>query len=420
MEFVRNVDIEEYEAFVSTHPSKSHFLQSHAWGEFQIADGASKVYYVGMKDDDGRLCAAALLIEKKPSGFKPYLYSPRGYVLDFMDKELLKRFTEEIKAFAKSVGAMFVTIDPDIERWEIDEKGNPVEGGFDNNWLIEYLKSLGYQHAGYTMRFEGRQPRFTFRIDLNREIKAIEKSFTGNVMKNVKKSNNYASEVKIGSAEDIKILHEMLTITGERDNFTDFPLEYYQKQYDILSKHDMVTLFIGYTYPAETVKKLEASLEELLAQREKIKKPGPLKENMEREPKIRREIELFKEYAEKYPDGVALSAHFVIHYADKAWAVHAGSTLELSETFLNNRVYHDKIIAMKERGAAILDQFGTVGDWMNSDLKSLHEFKKQFGGRYVEFIGEFNLITDKKAYMMYKTIRPAYRKLLSVVRKIKK
>ncbi|MBQ0004494.1 MAG: peptidoglycan bridge formation glycyltransferase FemA/FemB family protein [Clostridiales bacterium] len=420
MEFIRNVDREEYEVFVSNHPTKSHFLQSYAWGEFQVADGASKVYYVGMKDDEGKLCATALIIEKKPSGFKPYLYCPRGYVLDYSDREVLATFTREITAFAKSVGAMFVTIDPDVERWEIDEKGKPVEGGFDNNWLIEYLECLGYQHCGYTMRFDGRQPRFTFRIDLNREIKAIEKSFTGNVMKNVKKSNNYASEVRKGSAEDIKILHDMLTLTGERDNFTDFPLDYYQTQYDILSKYDMATLFIGYTYPAETVRKLEASLEELLAQREKIKKPGPLKENMEREPKIRREIELFKNYAEKYPDGVALSAHFVIHYGDKAWAVHAGSTLELSETFLNNRVYHDKIIAMKERGCAILDQFGTVGDWENSDLKSLHEFKKQFGGRYVEFIGEFNLITDKKAYFMYKTIRPLYRKVLKVVRTIKK
>ncbi|MDD5823787.1 MAG: peptidoglycan bridge formation glycyltransferase FemA/FemB family protein [Firmicutes bacterium] len=419
MEFIRNVGIQEFENFVRNHPTKSHFMQSPAWGELSLKEDASAVYYVGMKNDEGALCATALLIAKKPTGFKPYLYCPRGYVLDYSDKELLASFSKEVAAFAKSVGAMFITIDPDVERWSIDEHGKPCEG-FDNNDLIAYLKKLGYQHNGYTMRFEGRQPRFTFRIDLDREIKAIEKSFTGNVMKNVKKSNNYASEVRIGGSDDVRILHEMLVLTGERDNFTDYSLEYYQTFYDTLSKYDMTTIYLGYTYPAETVKKLEASLEELLAQREKIKKPGPLKENMEREPKIRREIELFKSYAEKYPEGVCLSAHLVVNYGDKAWAVHAGSTLELSETFLNNRVYHDKIIASKEKGAKILDQFGTVGDWENSNLKSLHEFKKQFGGRYVEFIGEFNLITDKKAYFMYKTIRPMYRKLLKVVRKIKK
>lgn len=415
MKFERNIGFDEYENFVKNHPCKSHFTQSWAWGELKAKEDGS-IYRVGMRNEEGELVATALLIKYKRRFFKPYLYCPRGYVIDFFDKELVKEFTSCIKDFAKEVGAMFVTIDPDIERWSIDEHGVPT-GEVDNNWLIEYLESLGYEHCGYNKGFESRQPRFTFRIDLEREDKAIEKAFKGNVMKNVKKSHNYASELIIGGSEDVKTLHEMIQLTEERDNFVDFPLDYYQTFYDTLSAYDMAEIYIGKTYPAETVKMLEESLAELLSQREKIKKPGPLKENMEREPKIRREIELFKGYAEKNHDGKVLCAHLVVNYGDKAWAVHAGSTLEMSETFLNNRVYHDKILASKAKGAKIFDQFGTVGDWETSELKSLHEFKKQFGGRYVEFVGEFNLVIDKSAYFAYNKIRPMYRKVLKLIRR---
>ncbi len=399
MNFARDIAREEFDNFVRNHPTKSHFLQSWAWGEFQEQRGR-KVYHVGMRAEDGSLCAAALLIRFRRRGFKPYLYCPRGPVLDYSDFNLLSEFTTELREFAKSVSAMCVTIDPDIERWSIDEHGTPC-GTVDNNNLIAYLEYLGYKHFGFNKNFESKQPRYTFKIDLARDKKSIEKSFTGSVMKNVKKSHNYASEVIIGNGDDVKTFHEMISLVEERDHFVDFPLDYYQDLYDVLAANGLATLYLGKTHPIETVRMLEESLDELLTQREKIKKPGPLKENMERESKIRKEIELFKKYAEKYPEGKVLCAHLVVQYGEKAWAVHAGSTLEMSETFLNNRVYHDKIMDCKAKGALIFDQFGTVGDWETSNLRSLHEFKKQFGGRYVEFIGEFNLVTDRFAFFIF-------------------
>ena len=31
---LKNIDKDTYDNYVKNHPTKSHFLQSHAWGEF--------------------------------------------------------------------------------------------------------------------------------------------------------------------------------------------------------------------------------------------------------------------------------------------------------------------------------------------------------------------------------------------------
>ena len=42
----------------------------------------------------------------------------------------------------------------------------------------------------------------------------------------------------------------------------------------------------------------------------------------------------------------------------------------------------------------------------------LHEFKKKFGGDYVEFLGEFDYITNHFMYFVFTKLVPFYRKLV--------
>ena len=51
MEFIENINKEEYEKFVYNHPTKSHFMQSYAWGEVSRAKGFQP-HYIGLKEND--------------------------------------------------------------------------------------------------------------------------------------------------------------------------------------------------------------------------------------------------------------------------------------------------------------------------------------------------------------------------------
>ena len=410
MKFIQQVEISRFDEFVRRHPTKSHFMQSAAWGELCQKQKGFKPEYVGLEADNGELVAAALLLGRRPTGFPLYYYCPRGPVLDYSDRELLFEFLGAIRDFAKSRRAMFVKFDPDIALRYILDDGSTDPTMPENSSLIDELKAFGCIHMGFNREFEGRQPRYTFRIDLTPDDAEIDRRFTGNLLKNVKKSRRYACEVVHGTGADVKELHRLIGITSERDDFVGYGEDYYQSFFDILSSHDMATLYLGRVYPAKTVENLRAELAALLQKRTQLKKEGPLHESELSEQRLLREIETFEKYAAEFPQGATISAHLVVRYGDKAWAVHAGSDKRMSETFINNRVYYEKIHEAKANGALLLDQFGTVGDPENSHLRSLHEFKKQFGGRYIEFIGEFDLPTRPAWRWLYAHALPLYRR----------
>ena len=423
MRFIQDVERDRFDRFVKSHPTKSHYMQSPAFGEFCAVQKKDIPHLVGMENDEGELVAAALLLERKPSFLPAYMYCPRGYVLDFSDYKLLAAFTAEVLKYTRSKKAMFLALDPDIERWEINEDGTKKEGGYDNTPLFQTMLSLGYEHKGWNLAFDGRLPRFTFRIDLSPDEKAIEKSFTGNVLKNVKKSRHYALDIHEGGPEDVPVLIDMLAKTAERDDFHLNKDSYYHDLYRELAKDGMAHLYLGYVDPAGTASMLRQQLDECLEKRLKLKKEGPLRENQETEARLLREIELFDGYAAEYPEKVPVSAHFVVRYGDRAWAIHAGSSGIMNETFCNNRVYYEKLMAQKRAGCVFLDMYGTIGDpvsYPDEQLRSMHAFKRQWGGKYMEFMGEFRLVARPGWYFVYEKVRPTYRHVLQWIRKMKR
>jgi peptidoglycan pentaglycine glycine transferase (the first glycine) len=66
----------------------------------------------------------------------------------------------------------------------------------------------------------------------------------------------------------------------------------------------------------------------------------------------------------------------------------------------------------KEKCYKVMDFFGTTGN-PNKDNKiyGIHLFKKRFGGEYIEFVGEFDLVTNKFMYFIFTKLIPLYRNI---------
>ena len=93
---------EEYENFVKPNKYKSHFLQSYAWGLFAKEKKNLTPYFLGLKKDK-KIVATALLLQKKlPLGYS-YFYSPRGFVLDYNNKEIFNEMTKQVINFNSNV-----------------------------------------------------------------------------------------------------------------------------------------------------------------------------------------------------------------------------------------------------------------------------------------------------------------------------
>ncbi len=412
---------ETYENYLKKH-KKAHFLQSYSWGELSKIKKNLTPYYLGLVDDQKNILGTALLLQKHLPMNYCYFYCPRGYVIDYENEELLENMTKEIIKFAKSKKAIFVKIDPDLiyKSYNYLDEETPLP--YDTDKIFENLKKLGYKHLGFTKNFETMQPRYSFRIDLNQSLEEIEEHFSKTTKQRIAKAKKLDTYVEIGTEKDLKDFYHLMTLTETRKDFVSYNEDYYNTLYDIFngSKNGKATLFLGKVDIDRTIKKIKENLKNVNNQisilpidnlsksaKNKLKELTKQKEN------CNKEIEKFENYKKEYGNNLTLSAHMIVEYADKAWVLYAGNHNILTETYVNYYTYEEHIKYCKEKGLKIYDQFGTIGDLSKDNPRlGLHEFKKKFGGNYIEFLGEFDYITNKLMYLIFTKLVPFYRKMI--------
>ncbi len=420
MEFIENIDRETYETFVENNPYKSHYLQSYAWGEFARKDKNFIPHYVGLKDQSGNLVAATLLLEKKLPFHYCYFYIPRGFVMNMDDTELLKTFIRYLKQYGKKKKSIFIKLDSDIILKEEDQNGDLVELPYDGMKILNDLKGFGFRHLGFTRNFELNQPRYTFRIDLKKPLEEIRGCFSKTTKQRIKKAEDLGVEVRIATEKDIPTFYELMRITENRKEFITHGISYYNDLYHIWKEHNACEIFLGIVNIPKIINKLkgrqqdlEKELKPLLQLEHCSKSQNTKKKELEQQlEKIKIDLLKYENDQQIYGDEITLSAHFIIEYGNKAWVLYAGNHNILSETYANYKTYDAHIEYYYKKGIEIYDQFGTIGDLRKENpLYGLHEFKKKFGGDYVEFIGEFDLVLKKTMYFIFHHLVPIYRKI---------
>lgn len=420
MKLIENLDRDIYEEFVEHNIYKSHYLQSYSWGQFCKKDKNFIPHYVGLENEHGQLIAATLLLQKKLPFHYCYFYIPRGFVMDMTDSNLVKQFTVYLKQYAKKHKAIFIKLDSDIILKEENNNGENVKLPYDGYKILENLKKIGFHHLGFTQNFNLNQPRYTFRIDLTRPLDQIKNDFSKTTKQRIHKAEELEIEVKIGNEKDIPTFYELMRITEERKEFITHDIEYYKDLYHIWKKHNDCDIFFGIASLKKIIIKLEQKKESLkqelnplLSLEHASKSQNNKKRELENQmKKLENDIDKYKKYKSEYGDRVTLSAHFIIVYGNKAWVLYAGNHNILSETYTNYKTYQTHIEYYHQKGIQIYDQFGTIGDLRKENpLYGLHEFKKKFGGDYIEFIGEFDLILNSIMYFLFQKLVPFYRNI---------
>lgn len=403
-------------------------MQTSVWGQVK-SKGVWNHEIMGLFWDEDLIASTLLLWRKLPVVGKRLYYAPRGFIIDFNDRETLAVFTRELRKHLLTNKGVYCIVDPDVHYRELDQYDNVLKERDD---FVERMVSLGYRHRGFTMNFDATQPRFTFRLYLNGTHEEIYDRFDRFNKKNLRQCADNAVEVY--EADDIDLFYDILADTARRDHFIENPKEYYKGIYDALRPLDMCRMYFAKYTPARHLALIDEQLikaeEEILGAKERIRQKDTSKartqlqqaeEKKERTLKMRRTAE---EYEVRYPDGIVLSAVFDINTKHRGWTVYGGSRAELREMNGNYGVTYESIRAFTDRGMEFMDFFGTVGyPDENSKYFGIHRFKKKFSGTYVEFPGEFHLVADKLLYLLwvkaYPKVLKAYKALYKVLRKKK-
>ena len=405
MKFIENVEINRYREFENNH-KKSHFLQSYEWGKFCERAKGQVPCYVGMEDENSNLVATCLiLLRKTPFGFS-YGYAPRGFILDYSNKEIINEFTNYLKEYMKNNKIIYIKFDPDIRYQDIDENGNKIDGGENNYELYDYMLSLGYKHTGFYRLYEGNQPRYTFRINLKKSWEEIEAKFNKSFMKSVKRSYSYNLIVD----NDVKVddFYRLLQSNSSKDDFDPHSLEYYKIFSEEMSKDNNMKYFNISIRPKELLENINKEIDALNKELEvSKKKEADIKNKISR---LEKEKEVFSKIDK---DEVCICSLICTYTKTHAWSLYIGSDDLANFTFAVTRSYYEAIKDAYNNGYEFFDLFGTPGDpnTKYKNLAKLHDFKRKFGDEYIEFIGEFDLVNNKLLYKMLPIMLKVYRKL---------
>ncbi len=402
MRLIKELDKERFSNFNQTHPYGS-FLQAPEWGIFKSM-GEWDYELLGLEDKDQLVGVCMLLKRKLPLVPKYLYYASRGFVCDYKNHELVAAFTKELIIYIKKNKGLALKIDPLVKYQERDAEGDLVEGGEDNKTLVEKLKALGYRHKGITLDFDGVQPRFVYKLDLDRSPDELLKKFHHKTRYNIKVAQKKGVEIFEGRREDLEDFVRIMKITGERDGFITRPLSYFQNMYDVLQPQGLMKLYMA----KYNVKKALEISRGNLANEENKKKP-----DNNRIEKLMKEIDELKGLVKEYPDGILVSGTIMIVNGDTSCYLYGASDNLYRNVMPNYLIQWEMIKQSYEMGCKVYDFRGISGDRSpEHHLYGLYRFKKGFTGEFVEYIGEFDYVIDPFFYFLYEWGLPRFKKLL--------
>ena len=116
---IRNLNIHEFETFVSKN-DLGNYYQTYEYACLMKENGYD-YEFIGLVNEYDTVLGASLILIKKLTKHLKYGYAPKGFVLDYFNKELVKEFTNRVISYYQKK-LTFIKINPEISISEINAK----------------------------------------------------------------------------------------------------------------------------------------------------------------------------------------------------------------------------------------------------------------------------------------------------------
>jgi len=354
-----------------------HFLQTYEWGQVKAKYGWTPFYAVWT--DDGKFyvstnyqlpvtnnCSAACLILKKQilsQGFSArlsILYAPKGPLLDWSNQSLQTRVLNDLQAFAKKQGAIFLKVDPDIVlgRGVPDSEGEVTENS-------GQAARVELTHRGWVYSSDQIQFRNTVLIDLSASEEEMLERMKPKTRYNIRLSEKKGVSVRVGTLGDLPMLYKMYAETSIRDGFVIRDENYYMTVWKLFMQ--------------STVNGQPSTV--------------PLIADVDNQP---------------------VAAIFLFMFAGHAYYVYGMSRNLHREKMPTYLLQWEAMKRAKSNGCSVYDLWGAPEVFDESDsMWGVYRFKEGLGGRVVRTLGAWDYAPNKIWYKMYSEIIP---RVLDVMR----
>lgn len=400
---LKKIDEKTYENFVSS-SNLSSFYQSVEWYHLKLDEG-KHCELIGLYEEDN-LVGVSLIIYVKILKKYYYAYASRGFIYDYSN---LEEFVASLKEYFKGK-AIFVKIDPPIILNLYDKSGEK-EFMLENRQLIERLKYVGFKHHGFNMAFECEQFRFVHKIKLESSYDEQVKLMSKSTRKNIELARFRGVNIKIAKKDELDMVLKFLNMSSDRKHFASLNKKFYERLLDNFK--DNVVMYLVYINKSEYINNLKEKIND---EKNKLKE---LKIKMEHDNigrKLKKEEELINNAIDKYTEELNvtkgmdnetfIAAMVTINKYNEVVSFTSGMD-NLYRKFNPKYVMYPKMIneAINKK-LEYVNFLGVKNIFDKNDPDyGMYEVKKGFGGKTVEYIGEFDLIINYGLYYSYKIIK---------------
>lgn len=396
---------EEFNQFSSDNGGT--FFQTSYWGNLKEFTGWSKEL-VGIKENNIIVAATLLLSKKVPVLSKKIYYAPRGFLIDYNDFELVKKFTEEIASFVKKNKGIFFKINPYTIYKNRGLNGNDTN--VSNEEAINNLLKLGFRHNGFTIDYGDMEPRFVSVLDIkDKSEEEIFNSFRSSHKRKIRKSESgYLTLIEATDISKIEEYKKILEHTGERRGFVDRSLSYYKKMYDEFCKSDNIKIMLIKLDLNKYRDNLELELKEINS---RLKTLSSKKENekIELEKKKNSIIKNIEESNSIHDKEIYITAGLFMTFGSQVIYLFGGSYKEYMSYQGAYFMQWEMIKYAINNGYEKYNFYGITGEFNeDSPMFGLFDFKRGFNADVIELIGEFDYIISKPSFVFYKFMLKVY------------
>lgn len=307
-----------------------------------------------LAEEDGEVVAAASLLKRSIPRFgKCIMYAPRGPVLDTRNSELVTWFCERLRETALKHDAILLKIDPPIPVEDTESESNLRSAGF---------RSLNLEGFG------GTQPKAVMQLDLaGRNLDELMASFKSKWRYNIRLAEKKGVTVRLDCGrEDLPVFYELLKETCERDGFLVRGIRYFEDMWDCLVPAGFMRLVLTYY------------------------------------------------------EGKPVAGAIAYLFGDKAMYTYGASSNEHRNVMPNHLMQWEMIRWAWESGCKWYD-FRGVSPRRDGDeedhLQGLNRFKEGFSPRFVEYIGEYDMVLSPAWYWLWNVVRPRMQQFLKARRR---
>jgi lipid II:glycine glycyltransferase (peptidoglycan interpeptide bridge formation enzyme) len=375
----------EYQNFIDR-CERVNYLQDPRMDMISNDNKHEVVKYVAVFDDGVAIAGARLLGVRNRLGYY-YFFSPRGYVADYHDAELIAFFTKSIKKYLKKAKAYMLMIEPYVMHVERDGLGKAIPNGINNESVTDELKSLGYKHEGYTVGYDfSKEVRWLYVLDLAGKSKEdVLRDMRYATRRQIRETTQYGVYVEKLNYSELDEFYDIFVDTADRRQFVPRSKDYFEKLYK--SFGDDVFFLVA---------RIKLSIYEQWAQQEIV-----ITKDEDHVRKMKADIVTVQNLRKKYGETLNLSSAMFLIYKGEVNYLSSGSYEEFMMFYGQYAIQWYMISYALEHKIKLYNFQGFDGNFdRKNENYGLVTFKSGFGAKVLELIGDFDLPINYLYYLL--------------------